>query len=177
MAGAEGTARRGLLLAAAGAVLGGCGFRPLYGSGGEADAGVQARLAEVNVQLIPERSGQLLRQALQTRLERGRSAIARRYDLSVQYALSAESIGIQSDSSGSRVRLIGVASWALLAQDAQRTTLVSGSAREVDAVNVINQQFFAAELTSAAVQRRMVDAVAEQIATQLAVYFARKSTV
>lgn len=175
MAGADGMARRGLLLAAASAALGGCGFRPLYG-GGEADPGVQARLAEVNVQLIPERSGQLLRQALQSRLERGRSAVARRYDLSVQYALSAEAVGIQQDTSGSRVRLIGVASWALLAQDAQRTTLANGSAREVDAVNVINQQFFGAELTSTAVQRRMVEAVAEQIATQLAVYFARKTT-
>lgn len=174
MAGADGFARRGLLLGAAGAALGGCGFRPLYGSG-EVDAGVQARLAEVNVQLIPERSGQLLRQALQARLERGGAPVAHRYNLSVQYGLSAESIGIQQDSSGSRVRLIGVASWALLAQDAQRTTLASGSAREVDAVNVINQQFFAAELTSTAVQRRMVEAVAEQIATQLAVYFARKA--
>ena len=173
MAGAEGIARR-LLLLAARAALGGCGCRPLYGGGSEVDAGVQARLAEVNVQLIPERSGQLLRQALQTRLERGGAPVARRYDLSVQYGLSAEAIGIQQDSSGSRVRLIGVANWALLAQNAQRSTLVSGSAREVDAVNVINQQFFAAELTSAAVQRRMVEAVAEQIATQLAVYFARK---
>lgn len=175
MAGADGMARR-LLLLAAGAALGGCGFRPLYGGGSEADAGVQARLAEVNVQLIPERSGQLLRQALQSRLERGQTPVARRYDLSVQYALSAESIGIQQDTSGSRVRLIGVASWALLAQDPQRTTLASGSAREVDAVNVINQQFFAAELTSAAVQRRMVEAVADQITTQLAIHFARKPT-
>lgn len=175
MAEADRFARRGLLLAAAGAALGGCGFRPLYGSAGDQDAGVQARLAEINVLLIPERSGQLLRQALQARLERGQASVARRYDLSVQYALSAETIGIQQDSSGSRVRLVGTASWSLLAQDAQKTTLASGTAREVDAVNVINQQFFGAELTSAAVQRRMVDAIAEQVATQLAIHFARKA--
>lgn len=174
MAGAHRIGRRVLLLAATGSALGGCGFRPLYGSGAAMDAGVQARLAEINVQLIPERSGQLLRQALQTRLERGQPAVQRRYDLSVQYALSAESIGIQQDTSSSRLRLVGVASWALLAQNPQRTTLASGTAREADAVNVINQQFFAAEVTSAAVQRRMVDAVAEQIVTQLAVHFARQ---
>ena len=173
MAGADGMARRVLLLAASGALLGGCGFRPLYGSGGTADSGVQARLAEINVQLIPERSGQLLRQALQARLERGQVSVARRFDLSVQYVLSAESIGIQQDTSASRLRLTGVASWALLAQNPQRTTLASGTARETDAVNVINQQFFAAEVTSASVQRRMVDAVAEQIVTQLAAHFAR----
>ena len=83
-----GVSRRGVLLAA-GAVLGGCGLRPLYGEG-SVDAGVQARLAEINVQLIPERSGQLLRQALQARLERGAAGVARRYDLSVQVALSTE---------------------------------------------------------------------------------------
>ena len=173
MAGAQGIARRGLLAAAL-ATLGGCGFRPLYGSGGEAEAGVQARLAEINVQLIPERSGQLLRQALQVRLERGRPPVARRFDLSVQYVLASEAIGIQQDTSASRVRFTGVANWALLAQNAQRTTVASGSAREVDAVNIINQQFFAAEITSAAVQRRMVEALAEQIVIQLATHFARQ---
>lgn len=173
MAGAPGLARRGLLAAAL-AALGGCGFRPLYGTAGR-DSEVQARLAEVNVQLIPERSGQLLRQALQTRLERGTAPVARRYDLAVQYALTTEAIGIQQDTSASRVRLMGVANWVLSAQDAQRSTVASGSAREVDAINVINQQFFAAELTSATVQRRMVDALAEQIVTQLAVHFARRT--
>jgi len=41
-------------------------------------------------------------------------------------------------------------------------------------VNIINQQFFAAEITSAAVQRRMVEALAEQIVIQLATHFARQ---
>ena len=173
MAGARAIARRGLLAAAL-AALGGCGFRPLYGSGGR-DSEVQARLSEINVQLIPERSGQLLRQALQTRLERGTPPVGRRYDLAVQYVVTTEAIGIQPDTSASRVRLMGVANWVLSAQDAQRTTVASGSSREVDAINVINQQFFSAELTSAAVQRRMVDALADQIVTQLAVHFARRA--
>ena len=173
MAGAQGLARRGLLAAVL-ATLGGCGFRPLYGPGTEAAPGVQARLAEINVQLIPERSGQLLRQALQVRLDRGQAPVSRRFDLAVQYALASDSIGIQQDTSASRVRLTGVATWTLLAQNPQRTTVASGSAREVDAVNVINQQFFAAELTGAAVQRRMVESLADQIVTQLATHFARQ---
>lgn len=173
MANTRGAARRGVLLAAIGATLGGCGFRPLYGSG-EGDAGVQARLAEINVLLMPERSGQLLRQALQSRLERGGAGIARRYDLAVQFAVASDAIAIQTDNSGSRVRLVGTANWVLSAQDPQRSTITSGTAREVDGYNIINQQFFAAELTSAAVQRRMAEALAEQIATQLAVHFARQ---
>lgn len=169
-----GVDRRSMLAALASMGLGGCGFRPLYGSGGE-DAGVQARLGEINVLLLPERSGQLMRQALMTRFERGGGGLARRYDLAVQYALGAEPIGIQRDNSTSRVRLIGTATWTLVAQDAQRRTIASGSAREVDAFNVINQQFFAAELTSNAVQQRIVEALAEQITTQLAVHFSRQA--
>lgn len=167
-----GVSRRGVLMAA-GAVLGGCGLRPLYGEG-SVDAGVQARLAEINVQLIPERSGQLLRQALQARLERGAAGVARRYDLAVQVALSTDVIAVQIDSSPSRVRLAGNATWVLSAQDPQRSTVTSGSAREVDGYNIINQQFFAAELTSTSVQRRIMEALAEQITTQLAVHFARR---
>lgn len=166
--------RRGLLAVAAGAALGGCGLRPLYGSN-DTDAGVQARLSEINVLLIPERSGQLLRQALQARLERGGAGVARRYDLAVQLAMTSDAIAIQPDNSPSRVRMTGTANWVLSAQDPQRSTVASGAAREVQGHNIINQQFFAAELTSAAVQRRMVDALAEQITTQLAVHFARKA--
>ena len=165
-------ARRKLLAVLAAGGLAGCGFQPLYGSGA-ADGDVLDRLAEINVLLIPERAGQLLRQSLMTRLERGGAGAARRYDLSVQLSLSLDPIAIQPDNSTSRVRLIGSAAWALLAKDAQRRTMVSGTAREVDGYNVINQQFFAAELTSNAVQRRMVDALGEQITTQLALHFGR----
>lgn len=158
------------LLAATG--LGGCGFQPLYGDTGASGA-VLDRLAEINVLLIPERSGQLLRQSLLSRLERGGSAAARRYDLAVQFSLSMDPIAIQPDNSTSRVRLVGAVAWMLTAKDAQRRTVASGTAREVDAYNIINQQFFAAELTSNAVQRRMADALAEQITTQLALHFGR----
>jgi len=136
---------------------------------------VQARLGEVQVGLIPERSGQLLRQALQSRLERGGAGVARRYDLSVQLSLALEPMAIQADNSASRVRVIGTANWVLTAQDTQRSTVANGSARETDGYNIINQQFFAAELTNAAVQRRMTEALADQITTQLAVYFSRRA--
>jgi LPS-assembly lipoprotein len=153
--------------------LGGCGFRPLYSSN-DAEPGVRARLAEISVDLIPERSGQLLRQALQARLERGGAGTARRFDLAVQLVLAFEPIAVQADNSTSRVRIIGTANWVLRAQDAQRSTVASGSAREVDGYNIINQQFFAAELTNAAVQRRMTETLAEQIATQVALHFSRR---
>jgi LPS-assembly lipoprotein len=168
-------ARRSLLLAVAGGSLGGCGFEPLYAEG-EGGASVQARLAEIEVALIPERSGQLLRQALQSRLERRNAGAARRYGLAVQLALAFEPIAIQPDNSSSRVRMVGSANWVLTAQDPQRRTVASGAARETDGYNIINQQFFAAELTNTVAQKRLLERLADQITTQLALHFRQSAS-
>ena len=148
-----------------------CGFHPLYAAGPDGSGAVQRRLAEIQVALLPERSGQLLREALQARLEPGGSTLARHYDLAVSFAIAGNPIGVEPDSSISRVRLVGTASWTLTAQDAQRSTLATGVAREVDGYNVFDQQFFAMDLENEAVQRRIADAVAEQMTRQLATFF------
>lgn len=166
--------RRGLLLAAGAAAVGGCGFKPVYGTRESGSSPVQDRLGEVNVLLIPERWGQILRQALQERMERSGDSAARRYDLSVQVGLSAEPIAIQPDTSVTRIRMIATANWTLLSQGPQRATLASGVAREVDGFDVINQQFFGAELARQQALRRMMEALSEQITMKLAAYFARQ---
>lgn len=167
--------RRGLLGILLATPAAGCGFRPLYGEFGDASGSAREQLGQVNVLLIPERNGQLLRQALQARLERDGAGGVRRYDLAVQYGIASEGIGIQRDNSTSRVRLVGTANWVLRSQDPQRSTIASGTVRSVDAYNVINQQFFAAELGSVAVQRRMAEAVADELVVQIASHFSRSA--
>jgi LPS-assembly lipoprotein len=168
--------RRALGSLALVALLPGCGFHPLYarssgGSMGPAEAG----LAETTVGLIPERFGQLLQQALQARFERGGTGVARRYDLSVAAGLSAEGIAIQSDSSATYTRLVGTATWTLTAQDPQRRTLSAGAARTLDGFNIVNNQLFNSDLQNEAVQRRMTEALADQITMQVASYFNRQA--
>jgi LPS-assembly lipoprotein len=175
MARAGSSIGRMLLLAGLCIGLPACGFHPLYATGNGGGSAVEAKLAEIHVALLPERAGQLLREALQARLERGGSGLARRYDLAVSFGITGNPIGIEPDSSISRVRLVGTASWTLTAQDAQRSTLATGVAREVDGYNVFDQQFFAMDLENEAVQRRIADAVAAQMTRQLATYFDRRS--
>jgi LPS-assembly lipoprotein len=153
--------------------LAGCGFQPIYAKGPEG-GGVSAELAAVEVGLIPERTGQLLRLALQDRLERGGVAPARRYDLAVSFALSGDPIAVAPDSSITRLRLTGTAHYVLTAQDPTRTTLTSGTARSVDGLNVFQNQLFAVDLESETVQRRIAEAVADQIVLQLAAYFHKR---
>ena len=79
-------------------VLGACGFHPLYAP----SAHTQAGLSEIYVDIIPNRNGQLFRQALQDKLQGTDSDPQQHYVLSVSYALSGESIGIRSDNSSTR---------------------------------------------------------------------------
>ena len=58
----------------------------------------QRELAAIQVDVIPDRPGQVLRQALQERLEGSDSSVARRYDLSVGFAIAGEGIAVQPDT-------------------------------------------------------------------------------
>lgn len=164
--------RRGAVSLGLAALLPGCGFQPLYASRADGTASVaQSDLAAITVGLIPDRQGQLLRQALQDRFERQGVGIAHRYDLAVAFNIAQEGIGIQPDTSTTYIRVSGTASWILRAQDPQHSTLTNGSAKAVDSYNIIANQFFAMQLESETVQRRLVQNLADQITLQLARYF------
>ncbi len=175
---AQDVGRRAFGLGLAALALGGCGFRPLYAPGADGVAGPAANgLAQTAVALIPERTGQLLRQALQERFERNGVATAQRYDLTVTFSIASDANGIQQDTSNTRVRMVGSATYQLLAQDPGRKVLTSGTARSVDGLNVFDQQLFAADLESEVVQQRIAQAVADEITRQLAVYFDRQAAL
>jgi LPS-assembly lipoprotein len=165
-------ARRGLLrIGGLGIVslAGGCGFHPLYAPGGARQAALQA----VYVNIIANRPGQVLRQALQSRLEGSDDAVAKRYTLSVQYAEALETVNVQADNSATRARDVARATWTLypLANETQK--LASGTVRSVDGYNIIDEQYFYMDLSLEATQRRQADALADQIVTGLAVYFTK----
>jgi LPS-assembly lipoprotein len=163
-------------LAVLAASLPGCGFRPIYASAGAGKAGPAATgLAQTEVGLIPERQGQLMRLALQRRLDGTGAAVARRYDLAVTVRIDGDSTAIQQDSSATRLRFVATANWVLTAQDPPRGTLATGTAKVVDGMNLFDEQIFAADLETEAVQRRIVEALADQITMRLAAYFNRRA--
>jgi LPS-assembly lipoprotein len=165
--------RRALCLGLA-MTLTGCGFQPVYMPTASGNAGVAQRdLATVFVRIIPERPGQLLRQALQKRFGDD-SGTPSQYDLQVSFGIAGEGIGIENDSIATRIRMTANASYQLRAHDAAQTVLTSGSARALDGVNVFDEQYFAADLETETVDQRMAEEVAQQIATQLAVWFRKR---
>lgn len=167
--------RRWVCLGSLGVVLGGCGFQPVYMPTASGKAGVAQRdLASVYVAIIPDRPGQLLRQALQERFNND-SGTPAAYDLSVTFNVVGEGIAIETDNIATRVRLTGNATWTLLGHDAKRTPLTSGSARVLDGLNVFDSQYFAADLETEARQQRIAENLATQIATQLAIWFRQQA--
>lgn len=167
--------RRGVLGLAL--LLPGCGFAPLYASGpGGALGPVRANLAQIEVGIIPDRQGQLLREALQARFDLNGESMMRKYDLAVAYTVAQEGIGIQPDTSTTYSRVTGLASWTLRAQDPQHATVTSGTARMMDDYNFINNQFYAAQLEFETIQRRLATGLADAITLQLAAYFKQHPT-
>ena len=89
--------------------------------------------------------------------------------------MTPEGIGLQSDSSASRVRLTGSAPWALRVLSPERTVVVQGGSRVLDGFNIANQQYFAAELDNEVAVRRIAAALADQIVIQVAAHFQRQA--
>ena len=169
--------RRGFFLTiGAGALLAGCGFQPVYMPTASGKAGVaQRELAAIHVNLMSDRPGQEMRQALQERLEMGSDQVAQRYDLTVSFGIGGEGIAVLSSTDATRIRFTGSANWTLTAQDPGRTKLTSGYAKTVDALNIFDGQYFAADLETEAVEKRMAEALADQITVQLAAYFRKRA--
>jgi LPS-assembly lipoprotein len=156
----------GVGMAALVGAIAGCGFHPLYAPGGATNAA----LGHVFVDVIPNRNGQLLRQALQLRLDGGDSE-EKQLVLSVSYVEHYEGIGIESDNVSTRTRISATATWALKKPGLFGATVASGSARALDGANTIAGQFFYSDLSTEAIDRRMGQTIAEQIVQGIATYF------
>ncbi len=150
--------------------LGGCGFTPLYGSD-DAAPSVQSRLEEVKIANIPERTGQLLHEALEAQMQTEGAPTNQLYVLNVTYNLAEAGAGEQQDTSITRVRFYGTATWSLSPIGAPKQPLASGQASTEDALNVIDQQYFAQTLETSTVNKQVAQELAGQIAQQVAVYF------
>jgi LPS-assembly lipoprotein len=154
------------------AVLGGCGFRPIYAPASAGSPSAASGLASVYVTLMPERSGQLMRDALQRRMELGGGGAAKLYNLAVSFTVAQEGASIErADSIATRTRAAGIATWSLTTADAEQRTVLTGRARSLDGNNPLSLQYFYSDLQGEQLQARLVEAVADQITTAIATWF------
>ena len=168
--------RRHLLRLSALLPLAGCGFHPVYMPTASGNPGPAAReLAAVEVVRIPERQGQILRQALQERFADDGGTTPLQYDLIVTFYVLGDTIAVRNDNLPTRARLIGHATYTLMSKGAAPVRITGGTARASDNYNYIDEQFFAADLDNDAVVKRIAMSVADQITNQLAIFFRKRA--
>ena len=151
-------------------VAGACGFRPLYGTTSD-QAPMIEQLSQIEVGVIPDRSGQILRNYLLEQLNpRGRPT-SPGYLLAVSITESQQELGIRSDDTATRANL-RINADMILDSAIDDEPLLRRRLNTVTSYNILDDEF--ATLSSERAARdRALRQLSEDIRTQLALYFRR----
>lgn len=160
--------RRALVLAA-GAALGACGFRPLLKEPG---ADVQADLAAIEVEGLTGRLGQLVRIALQDRLNPTAMRVPTRYRLLVDLRRDTDALGIQLDNTITRYNLEIAARFRLIRSE-DNEVLYASTVRRIASYNV-RRAPFATLISEQDAERRAAEEIGINIRTLIAAHLARR---
>lgn len=145
--------------------LAACGFQPLYGDRGVRSVS-SSELAAVQIDIIRNREGQMLRNELLDRFQPAGGAAKPLYGLSVGLQMSRVALGISTDEIASRVNLIMSASY-VVRDVATGAVLFSGQGRSIDSFDVLDSDFATTSAEADATRRAIYD-LSEQITTRVA---------
>ncbi len=151
-------------------VLGGCGYRPLYASG--AGGGVASELAAIKIGLIPNRTGQQLRNILLDRMNPRGEPSQPRYKLDIAILPSRQELGVRKDDTSSRANFILDGKYRLLDASNGRT-LFESATRRVASYNISDDDFSTISAAAAA-RRRVARELADEIVIRVSVYLNRR---
>lgn len=165
--------RRALLraLGAASAVLAvaACGYKPMYG-GGARNSSVARELAAINVGIVPDRIGQLMRAWIEQQVAAAGRGVPKVYDLEFATDLSTTEIGIAEDATATRANVIYSVTYRLKREG--QPVLVR-TARSITSYNILDDQY-AAVISKEAAEERAAEDVAWQIVNGLSAWFAEQ---
>lgn len=161
--------RRVLALAALGAALAvtGCGFEPIHGQRSGASS---AALAAIDIQLIANRPGQMLRNQLLQQMQ-PRGPARARYSLSVTLTESLANLGIRKDEVATRANLTLSASFTIAELGGAKRKFL-GSARSVNSYNILTSDFATLSAREDA-RRRAVNQLALELRERISVWLIR----
>lgn len=151
---------------AAALALGGCSYRPLYGSSAES-AGVSATLASVSIPAATDRVGQLVRNDLISAMRSG--ANEDRYSLLLVHAVKKTGI-IEKSKTQSKRQAINLSVSYDLVDKASGKSLHKGKTFSQASYDVVGQPFADQQAETNAVERAAHE-VSADIRIRLAAYF------
>lgn len=151
--------------------LAGCGFRPLYGERSAASV-TAPELAAIQIDIIPNREGQLVRNSLLDKMRPRGAAPKDLYRLSVSIGVARESLGIRTDETATRGSLTMNASYTLV-NLANGEQMMSGTSRAVSSYNILDSDFATVISENDAIRRTAVD-LSEEIKTRVAIFLSTR---
>ena len=151
--------------------LSACGWQPLYGRVGSTGGNAAPQLAEVHILPIADRTGQNLYNALRDRMNPAGAPAEPHYDLVIHISERSEQMLILQDQTASRTNLTLSASF-LLYQRGNSKPVLQGTSRATTSYDLLNDEFATIQSTNDA-RRRGALTLADDIATQLAVFLAQ----
>lgn len=164
---------RAAVAAGAAALLGACGFQPLYGEHGPR-GGAGENLEQVSIANIQNRYGQQLRNNLIDRFYTTGYPAKTAYDLLVTMTAAEQKLAVRKDATSQRAQLDVTAPFRLV-ETASGKTLLSSSSRALIAYDVLDEQYGAMATVNNAYDRALVQ-IADDITNRVALILARPAT-
>ena len=156
---------------AAGLLVFGCGFRPLYGA--KSMGAVDTQLAQVKIGIIPDRVGQQLHNYLLDRINRKGRPEKPLYLLTVDVKIEKTRQAIEANQSATRAKLVFTASFSLQ-EISTENVLVKNWARSVNSYNIVTSAISTRSAELDAIDRAARE-VSEEIRSLLALYFQQRA--
>ena len=152
-------------------LLNGCGFNSLYNASNHSNS--YSQLATVQINQIPDRIGQQVRNELLNLLTPLGSPSMPRYTLHMSVKESKNSFAVQKNAFATRADIHLTANFVLRSLVPSKK-LTSGAISTVSSYDIVSSDFatLAAEKNA---RERVVFQLSEEIRTRLAVYFVRQS--
>jgi LPS-assembly lipoprotein len=164
------SARRSFLFALCAVGLSGCGFEPLLGTTGNSTDAI-AQLASIRIEPIPDRSGQVLRNALLDRLTPQAQTRGAQYVLRIRLEEPRQTILLRRDDIISRSSYSAQATYEL--SDAKGQRLFAGSSHFTTDYEIATSEF-ATRTSLESARDRVMELVAGDIRNQLALGFRQR---
>jgi|APTNR8051073442_1049403.scaffolds.fasta_scaffold10096_2 LPS-assembly lipoprotein len=152
--------------------LSACGFRPLYGtSSGPEESAVMEKLAAVDVGIVADRSGQILRNELRDLLNPGRLSVPDTYRLEAVVDEDEQDVALQSTGFATRTAVRLTARYQLI-DSKSGSVLLNSKTRVVSTFNIISNKY-STVVAGESARERGIRQIAQEIRQRLAVYFAQ----
>ena len=145
--------------------LAGCGFQPIHGQNSAASG---EALAGIDIELIADRTGQMLRNELLQQMQPRGGRTASRYDLAVTMGESLQNLAIRKDETATRANLILIARFSVTSRHDGKKVF-AGRARSVNSYNILTSDFATLSAREDA-RRRGVQQLASGIKERLSVW-------